>query len=230
MKKLFAFLAVASLSTASWAGQTRQDVTKRLQRAGEVINEIMKVPEKGIPSEVLGGAKCIAVVPNMIKGGLGIGGEHGRGVVSCRTENGWSAPTFFTISGVSLGFQIGGAGVDLVLTIMNDHGMRSLLSSKFQVGGDASAAAGPVGRHAEADTDIKAGAEILTYSRAKGAFAGVALKGAYVRQDDDSTKALYGKDINYENILAGKVRTPAPAQSFLAAIRQAKAEVTARKH
>jgi len=171
----------------------------------------------------------MAVVPSLLKGGLGIGGEHGRGVVSCRTAHGWSAPSFFTISGASFGLQIGGQAVDLVLMIMNDKGMRDLLSSKFELGGDASVAAGPVGRHAEAGTDIKMGAEMLTYSRAKGLFAGITLKGAFVRQDDDSTRAFYGKLLPYQDILSGKVAAPAAAQPFIAAIQKARAEVTAEK-
>ncbi len=156
----------------------------------------------------------------MVKAGLGIGGQHGRGAVTCRTANGWSAPSLFTISGASLGFQIGGQAVDLILAIINEKGMRNLLSSKFELGGDASVAAGPVGRHAEAGTDVAFNAEILTYSRARGAFAGVSLKGAFVRQDDDSTKALYGRQLSYEDILSGKVPIPAAAQPFIAAIRR----------
>ncbi len=229
MRRWLILLLMASVGSTAWAGQTREDVVKRLQRAGEVMTEIQKVPEKGIPDEVLGGAKCIAVVPSMIKAGLGIGGEHGRGVVTCRTASGWSAPSLFTISGGSFGFQIGGQAVDLVLAIMNEKGMRNLLNSKFQLGGDASVAAGPVGRHAEAGTDVAFKSEILTYSRARGAFAGVSLKGAFVRQDDDSTKALYGRELKYEDILTGNVPVPAAAQPFIAAVRKARPTSVSKK-
>src|SRR6266704_1981778 len=229
MKQRIILLLLIGSASAAWASQTKEDVVKRLQRASEVMTAIQKTPDKGIPSEVLDRAKCIAVVPSMVKAGLGIGGQHGRGAVTCRTANGWSAPSLFTISGASLGFQIGGQAVDLILAIMNEKGMRNLLSSKFELGGDASVAAGPVGRHAEAGTDVAFNAEILTYSRARGAFAGVSLKGAFVRQDDDSTKALYGRQLSYEDILSGKVPIPAAAQPFIAAIRQAKTTTASKK-
>ena len=138
----------------------------------------MAAPDKGIPEEVLDHAKCIAVVPRMIKAGFVFGGENGRGVATCRTEHGWSAPAFFAITGGSWGLQIGVEGVDLVMVFQGDRGMERLMKSKFQLGADASAAAGPVGRHATADTDWKLNTEILTYSRAKGAFAGLTLTGA----------------------------------------------------
>jgi lipid-binding SYLF domain-containing protein len=163
----------------------------------------------------------------MIKGGFVFGAENGRGVVTCRTDNGWSAPAFFTITGGSWGLQIGVEGVDLVMIFQGDSGMLRMISSKFQLGGDASAAAGPVGRHASANTDWKLNTEILTYSRAKGAFAGLTLTGADIRRDDDSTEAIYGHDVSTHRILRGEVATPASASAFLDAVRDAKAQAIA---
>src|ERR1700694_59948 len=200
MKKVMFLLAMVSLGTLCWAASAREDATERLENAGNVLHEIMAMPDKGIPEEVLEHAKCIAVVPHLVKAGFIFGGKGGKGVATCRTANGWSAPAFITISGGSWGLQIGVEAVDLVMIIQNDKGMQHLLSSKFQIGGDASAAAGPVGRHASAGTDWKLDAEILTYSRAKGAFAGLTLKGASVRTDEDSTKAMYGPDITSREI------------------------------
>ena len=187
----------------------------------------MAAPDKGIPEEVLEHAKCVAVVPHLLKGGFVFGAENGRGVATCRTADGWSAPIFFAITGGSWGLQIGVEGVDLVMIIQNERGMRQLLSSKFELGADASAAAGPVGRHASADTDWKMDAEILTYSRAKGAFAGLTLNGASIRHDEDSTRAIYGDDISNARILKGEVAMPGAAHSFLDAVRDAKAQAVA---
>jgi lipid-binding SYLF domain-containing protein len=189
-----------------------------------VLHEIMSAPDQGIPEEVLDHAKCIAVVPHMIKGGFVFGAENGRGVTTCRTTKGWSAPEFFAITGGSWGLQIGVEGVDLVMIIQNDKGMQRLLSSNFQLGADASAAAGPVGRHASADTDWKLNTEILTYSRAKGAFAGLTLSGASIRRDDDSMQAFYGHHVSTQAVLTGKVPAPVAAQSFLAAVKSAKSQ------
>jgi lipid-binding SYLF domain-containing protein len=224
MKKIMLLLLVVGLGTLGWAKSAREDAVDRLNNAATVLHEIMGAPDKGIPSEVLDHAKCVAVVPKMIKGGFILGGKHGKGVATCRTANGWSAPAFFTIGGGSAGFQIGLEGVDLVMVIQNEKGMQHLLASKFQIGGDASAAAGPVGRHASADTDWKLDTEILTYSRAKGAFAGVSLEGASVERDDDSTQAIYGSKAPTEDVLSGKVSVPEVAQSFLTAVKGAKAE------
>ena len=227
MKKLMTLVAVLSLSSFGWAASDREATTDRLDHAGKVLNEIMSAPDKGIPEEVLEHAKCIAVVPHMLKGGFVVGAENGRGVTTCRTANGWSAPAFFTVTGGSFGFQIGVEGVDLVLIIQNEKGMEQLIGSKFEIGADASAAAGPVGRHASADTDWKLNTEILTYSRARGAFAGVALKGSAVRRDDDSTEAIYGHDISTRRILQGEVAVPQAAHVFLDAVRDAKAQAVA---
>jgi lipid-binding SYLF domain-containing protein len=227
MKKLITLVAVLSLTSFGWAASDREDTTDRLDHAGAVLHEIMSAPDKGIPEEVLEHAKCVAVVPHMIKGGLLIGAENGRGVTTCRTANGWSAPAFFAITGGSWGLQIGVEGVDLVMIIQNEKGMQQLLSSKFQLGADASAAAGPVGRHASANTDWKLETEILTYSRARGAFAGLTLTGASIRRDDDSTDAIYGHDVSTRSILKGDVAVPPAAHAFLDAIKDAKAQAIA---
>jgi SH3 domain-containing YSC84-like protein 1 len=224
MKKAMFLLAMLSLGALCWAGSAREDATERLDNATQVLHEIMGMPDKGIPEEVLGHAKCVAVVPHMVKGGFVFGGKGGKGVATCRTANGWSAPAFITISGGSWGLQIGVEAVDVVMIIQNEKGMQRLLSSNFQVGADASAAAGPVGRHAEAGTDWKMDTEILTYSRAKGAFAGLTLEGASIRQDDDSRHAMYGRKVTTRALLLGKVPAPAEAKPFLAEIRGAKAQ------
>jgi lipid-binding SYLF domain-containing protein len=227
MKKAITLAAILSLTSIGWAATDREATHDRLDHAGSVLHEIMAAPDKGIPEEVLEHAKCIAVVPHMIKGGFVFGAENGRGVATCRSSNGWSAPMFFAITGGSWGLQIGMEGVDLVMIIQNERGMRQLLSSKFSLGADASAAAGPVGRHASANTDWKLDAEILTYSRAKGAFAGLTLNGASIRHDEDSTKAIYGRNVSNRRILRGEVTMPTAANSFLDAVRSAKAQAVA---
>ena len=219
MKKLLLLAVVLGLCSVAWAQEGHQDSLERLAKAGVVLNEIMRTPDKGIPQEVFENAKCIAVVPNMVKAAFIVGGKHGRGVATCRTARGWSAPAMISIGGGSWGLQIGAQDIDLVMTVMNDQGMQRMLSNKFQVGGDAAAVAGPVGRHASAGTDWKADSEILTYSRSKGLFAGISLTGAVVQQDDDSTKDVYGKMIDQRTILSGSVAAPAAASSFLAAVR-----------
>ena len=227
MKKAITLAAILSLTSIGWAATDREATNDRLDHAGSVLHEIMAAPDKGIPEEVLEHAKCIAVVPHMIKGGFVFGAENGRGVATCRSSNGWSAPMFFAITGGSWGLQIGIEGVDLVMIIQNERGIRQLLSSKFSLGADASAAAGPVGRHASANTDWKLDAEILTYSRAKGAFAGLTLNGASIRHDEDSTKAIYGRNVSNRRILRGEVDMPTAARSFLDAVRSAKAQAVA---
>jgi SH3 domain-containing YSC84-like protein 1 len=218
------FAALLSLTSLGWAGSNREESTERLESAGNVLHEIMGAPDKGIPEEVLDHAKCVAVVPHMIKGGFVFGAEHGRGVATCRTAKAWSAPAFFAITGGSWGLQIGIEGVDLVMIIQNEKGMQRLLTSNFQIGADASAAAGPVGRHASANTDWKLDTEILTYSRARGAFAGLTLSGASVRRDDDSMQAIYGHNVSTRSVLTGKVAATASAAPFLKAVRNAKAQ------
>jgi lipid-binding SYLF domain-containing protein len=227
MNKIVFMLAMLSLGTLCWADSAREDATQRLGSATTVLHEIMGMPDKGIPEEVLEHAKCVAVVPHMVKGGFVFGGKGGKGVATCRTANGWSAPAFITISGGNWGLQIGVEAVDLVMIIQNEKGMQKLLSSNFHVGADASAAAGPVGRHAEAGTDWKMDTEILTYSRAKGVFAGLTLEGASVRQDNDSRRAIYGPKVTTKALLLGKVAAPVAAQPFLAEVRGAKGQAVA---
>lgn len=220
MKKSAVLALIALLSTAAFAQSG--DRTKEMDRvdaAGTVLNEIMSAPDSGIPNEIIESAKCIAVVPSMLKGAFVLGAERGKGVASCRTTKGaWSAPAFFVVEGGSLGFQVGGQAADVVMLIMNDGGMRNLLQSKFKLGVNASAAAGPVGRHAEGSTDWKMRAEVLTYSRARGLFAGLSLNGASIRQDQDSTRSFYGHMIPYRSLLTGITPVPADANPFIEAL------------
>ncbi len=209
------------------AETTRAAADDRLQHAGAVLHEVMAAPDKGIPDEVLEHARCIAAVPHLVKGGFVFGAEGGRGVATCRTTDGWSAPAFFAITGGSWGLQIGVEGIDLVMVIQCDKGMDRLIGSKFEIGAGVSAAAGPVGRHASADTDWKLNTEILTYSRAKGIFDGITLNGAAIRRDDDSTEAIYGHEISTRHILSGGVPPPAGARAFLDAIKEAKVQAAA---
>ena len=208
---------------AGWAADTdkdQSDIAKRIDASAKVLNEIMATPDKAIPDKVMRGAKCIAVIPSMVKIAVGFGGNHGKGVATCRSDSGWSAPAPVTITGGSWGLQLGGQAVDLVMVVMNQSGMDHLLSSKFKLGADASAAAGPVGRDAGADTDIKMRSEVLTYSRARGLFAGVDLNGAALTQDKDETRLLYGKFIPFSDILSGKVEATATSEPFLSAVRK----------
>ena len=227
MKRVTILTAMLSLGTLCWAGSAGEDATERLENATNMLHAIMRAPDNGIPEEVLEHAKCVAVVPHMVKGGFIFGGKHGKGVATCRTADGWSAPAFITISGGSWGLQIGIEGVDLVLILQNEKGMQKLLDSNFKIGADASAAAGPVGRHASAGTDWKLDTEILSYSRAKGAFAGLTLEGASIRQDNDSRHAIYGRKVTTRALLLGKVPPPAVAGPFLAEMRGAKAQAVA---
>src|SRR5216684_7957847 len=215
------FLAAVILSVIGLSTASAESEADRVASAASVMNEIMSTPDKGIPEEILASAKCVAVVPSMLKGGLGFGGAYGRGVATCRTEKGWSAPAPFSIKGGSFGLQIGIQGVDLIMVIMNDRGMQNLLASKFKLGADASVAAGPVGRHAEGSTDWKMRAEVLTYSRARGLFAGVTVNGASITQDGEATRELYGRLVPFKTILTGAVATPQNAESFVASVRKA---------
>jgi lipid-binding SYLF domain-containing protein len=218
MKKLLILWVVICLAAVSFAADDDDKEGKasdRIQAAGDVLNEIEGTPDQGIPSEILGSAECVAVVPSLLKGGFIVGASYGRGVASCRTPKGWSAPAFFLVTGGSVGFQIGGQAVDLVMLIMNDNGMKNLLSSQFKLGADASVAAGPVGRHAAADTDWKMRAEVLSYSRARGVFAGVALSGAVIKQDRDSTREFYGHMVTFRNSLKGNIEAPKASYPFL---------------
>ena len=203
------------------SGQKDQsDIEKRIKAAADVLNEVMAEKDKAIPDKVMRDAECVAVVPSMVKVAFVFGGNHGRGVATCRTGSGWSAPAPLTITGGSWGLQVGGQAIDLVMLVMNQKGMDALLSSKFKVGADASAAAGPVGRQGEASTDWKMKAEVLTYSRARGVFAGIDLSGAKISQDADETRILFGKMVPFATILSGKVSPPSGSEPFLAAVRK----------
>jgi lipid-binding SYLF domain-containing protein len=218
MKRVLSAMAFAVIFLNAASAETEAE---RIESAASVMNEIMATPDKGIPEEILGSAKCVAVVPSMLKGGFVFGGAHGKGVATCRTADGWSAPAPFTITGGSFGLQIGIQGVDLIMVIMNDRGMQNLLASKFKLGADASVAAGPVGRHAEGATDWKMRAEVLTYSRARGLFAGVTVNGAVISQDKDATRELFGRMAPFKTILTGAIATPQAGEPFVDAVRKA---------
>lgn len=211
---------VASATALAGPGPKRSDEVQRLNRATEVFSEIMKTPDKGVPQDLLDKAACIAIVPGLKKGGLGLGGRYGKGVVMCRQGNrSWSAPSFMTVEGGSVGLQIGFQQIDLVMLVMNREGMEKLVGDKFTVGADASAAAGPVGRQASAETNIRMDAQILTYSRAKGLFAGVTLNGAVVKQDKDDNRDFYGKEMDAREILFGEsVPMPREARPLASAL------------
>ena len=221
-RKCLLLLSICSIFIGvSWsADKDESDIAKRIDNAAKVLNEIMATPDKSIPDKVMRDAKCIAVIPSMVKVAIGFGGNHGKGVATCRTDSGWSAPAPVTITGGSWGLQLGGQAIDLVMVVTNDQGMQHLLSSKFKLGADASAAAGPVGRDAAADTDVKMRAEVLTYSRARGLFAGIDLSGAALTQDKDETRVLYGSFMPFSEILSGKVQPTAVSETFLAAVRK----------
>jgi len=227
MKKLVLLALLVSLCAISCAFSFAADdqskeskAADRVQAAADVLNEIQGAPDSGIPQEILGSSECVAVVPSMLKGGFIVGAKYGRGLASCRTAKGWSAPAFFTVEGGSVGFQIGGQAVDLVMLIMNKNGMQHLLASEFALGADASVAAGPVGRHAEGNTDWKMRAEVLTYSRARGVFAGVSLNGAVIKQDKNSTREFYGHMVTTKASLTGELDPPAGANAFLTTLAQ----------
>jgi lipid-binding SYLF domain-containing protein len=212
---------VGTLATASvaLADSDKAKLDERLMKATQVITALRNVPDSGIPDKITQEATCVLVVPSMKKGAFVIGGSYGQGVATCRTGHGWSAPVFIRISGASFGFQIGGQATDFVLVAVNDKGMQDLLKSKVKLGGDAAAAAGPVGRNSQADTDVKLGAELLTYSRSKGLFAGVDLTGDVVDQNGDDTRTFYGSDIPFETILHGSTAVPAgAAKTFVSTV------------
>ncbi len=197
------------------ASSDREDDENRTHKAAQVFQEIMSAPDQGIPTDLLESAKCIAIIPGDVKFAFIFGASYGRGLATCRTEHGWSAPMFVAIDGGSVGYQIGGSSTDLVMLFMNDHALKSLLSDKFKLGADASVAAGPVGRNAAAGTDLKLTAEILSYSRTKGIFAGVSLDGAVVQADKSGDNAMYGDDVDRHEILSGKVAVPVSARELL---------------
>jgi len=190
----------------------------RLDAARAVIQEVMATPDKAIPQSILAGAYCVVVVPSFKKAAFGVGAQYGQGVATCRTGHGWSAPVFVRLEGGSFGFQLGGQATDLILVAMNDHGLQHMLSSKFKLGGDAAASAGPVGRNAQASTDASMRAEFLTYSRSRGLFAGIDLDGTVLSQNGDDTRAFYGADVPFQVLLHGDHAIPAPARGFVSTI------------
>ncbi len=220
MKKISIAL-LAFLATAAWAqsGARSADI-ERVQSATTILSQIMEAPDRGIPDSIMSGAKCIAIVPSMLKVSFIFGANYGKGVATCRTATGWSSPAFFRIEGGSFGFQAGGQASDLVLIIRTDDGMQHLLQSKFKLGADASAAAGPVGRDAQAATDLTMRAQVLTYSRSRGLFLGVSLSGAVIRQDDGDVRAFYGKDWTFYSLLNGEVPPPQDSLALLNAVER----------
>jgi lipid-binding SYLF domain-containing protein len=228
MKKLALLSAILGMASLCWAGSERRDAVDRLNNAAKVLDQIMAAPDRRIADEIMKRAKCVAVVPHLIKGGFVFGAEHGKGVATCRTAKGWSAPAFIRLAGGSWGTQIGAEAVDLVMVIKSEKGMQRLLSSRLEIGRDASVAVGPVGRHSSESTDFKLDVLILTYSRAKGAFVGATFKGALVRADDRSRRAVYGTRVTTRAVLLGRVAAPSAAGRFLAAVRGAKAQAIAQ--
>lgn len=217
MKRITGIVCSAALIAAAASGlaQDKAKLNDRLTDAQAVMNEIMATPDKGVPQQILSGAKCVAVIPAYKKAAFVVGGQYGQGVATCRTPNGWSAPVFVKLEGGSFGWQIGGQSTDLVLIAMNQNGMQDMLKNKFKLGADAAAAAGPVGRNAQAGTDWKLNAEFLTYSRSKGLFAGLALDGTMVSQNKDDMRVEYGSDIPFEQVLDGKTPVPQNARPFV---------------
>jgi lipid-binding SYLF domain-containing protein len=215
MKKLLTLLCVAGMSVTTFAASDMTTLNDRLERSRQIIDQLSQTPDRGVPNNIVQQATCIAVVPSLKKAAFVVGGQYGQGVVTCRTGHGWSAPAFIRMAGGSFGFQIGGQGTDLVLVAVNDQGMQDLLKNKFKIGGDASASAGPVGRHAQAATDWKLGSELLTYSRSKGLFAGIDLDGTSVSQNQDDTDAFYGAPHTFQEILKGNVLPTDGAKPFL---------------
>lgn len=221
MKKIMLLACVCAIALAtsqSFAADSRTDMVKRLNASSQVIQDIQSIPAKAIPDWLVAKATCVAVVPSYKKAAFIVGATYGQGVVTCRTASGWSAPAFIQLTGGSFGFQAGGQSTDLVLVATNQGGMQSLLKSKFKIGGDAAASAGPVGRNAAADTNLYMKSELLTYSRSQGLFAGIDLNGTVVHQNMDNTRGFYGKDVSFDSILDGQERTPPDARAFVSTV------------
>lgn len=220
MKKILGVLcgfAMLAAMVPARAADTSK-LNERLNSSADVIQQIMSTPDKGIPSSILAGAACVVVIPAYKKGAFILGAQYGQGAATCRTSRGWSAPVFVRLTGGSFGWQIGGQSTDLVLVAMNQKGLQSMLKSKFKLGADASVAAGPVGRNAQAATDIAMNAQFLTYSRAKGVFAGLSLDGTVLDDNNDDMKLQYGSDLPFEQVLSGKVPVPANARRFVSTV------------
>ena len=219
MKKSIASVCLFFLlSCTAFASSSREDLQDRIDAAKTVLDQILSAQDRSIPMNILEQATCVGVVPGLIKGAFIFGGQYGQGVVTCRTGHGWSAPVFIRMAGGSGGLQIGGQSTDLVLVAVNDHGFQDLLKNKFKIGGDAAASAGPVGRNSQAATDWKMNAELLTYSRSKGLFAGIDLDGTVVSQNRDDTELYFGHEHSFQSILKGSVDVPAGAVPFVKAV------------
>jgi SH3 domain-containing YSC84-like protein 1 len=231
MKKTIASMCLGLMmaTTSAFAASSRDDLKNRLDAAKTVMDQIMAASDKSIPMNILEQATCVAVVPSMLKGAFIFGGQYGQGVVTCRTGHGWSGPVFIRMAGGSFGFQIGGQATDLILVAVNDRGMQDLLKSKFKIGGDASAAAGPVGRAGQASTDWRMNAELLSYSRNKGIFAGIDLDGTSVTQNKDDTETLYGSPQQFDTVLKGSVAVPPDAVPFVETVAHYFTEAKASK-
>ena len=215
MKRIFSLLCVAGMCATAFASSGKATLDQRLENSRSIINEIMDTPDQGIPSSIMKQATCVAVVPGLKKGAFILGGQYGQGVVTCRTGHGWSAPAFIRMAGGSFGLQIGGSDTDLILVAVNDRGMQDLLSSKFKIGADVAAAAGPVGRNTQASTNLTLKSELLTYSRSRGVFAGIDLDGTVVSQNSDDTEQYYGGPHSFDQILKGNVLPPDSSKPFL---------------
>jgi lipid-binding SYLF domain-containing protein len=222
LKRLLIVSTLALVAAQVAVAADRDEDAARTENAARVFKEIMDTPDKGIPHDLLASAKCIAIIPGDKKFAFIFGGSYGRGVATCRTPNGWSAPLFVAIDGGSIGYQIGSSSTDLVMLFMNDHALQSLLGDKFRLGADASVAAGPVGRNAAAATDLKLNAEILSYSRSKGIFAGVSLDGAVVQTDKSGDQASYGANVDKHRILDGQIPAPASAKYLIDELQEYK--------
>jgi lipid-binding SYLF domain-containing protein len=220
VRKLIHALCITTALTVGASAADMQKLDHRIEAAHLVLHELMDTPDRSIPDDIARRATCVAVIPGFKKGAFVVGGQYGQGVVSCRTHHGWSAPAFIQLTGASFGFQIGGQSTDLVLVAMNHNGFQHLLHDKLKLGGDAAVAAGPVGRNAQASTTELANAEILTYSRSKGVFAGVDLTGDVVNQNQDDTRDYYGHDVPYETILTGGVPVPPSSMHFVRTVNQ----------
>jgi SH3 domain-containing YSC84-like protein 1 len=213
------FVAMLMIGVTTQADDRSDDV-HRIRNSNEVFQELMQTPDNAVPKELLESAKCIAIVPGELKAAFIVGGQYGKGLAMCRTHHGWSAPLFLKVGGGSFGFQIGGAAADLVMVFRNREGFQHLLSDRFKIGVDATAAAGPVGRDTSAATDLEMRAEILTYSRSRGVFAGVSLDGAVVEPDRSGDRALYGKYVDRDAILSGEVPVPTVAKRLVSEVEK----------
>lgn len=210
-------LLIGSFVLPAFAGSSRNDDISRIEDSAQIFKEIVDAPDSSFPLDLIQSAACLAIIPSEMQFAFVFGGKYGKGIVICRTgPKTWSAPGFVMIGGGSFGFQIGGSATDLILVFRNRNGLRKLLSDKFKIGGEATAAAGPLGRNAEASTDLQLHAEILSYSRSRGLFAGISLNGAVFRPDNDGNAALYGSSASPDSILSGKVPPPAEAAPLLA--------------